>query len=130
MTTHKRGYGCRFYFLGRLTGKREAPKIRPVMTSDIRIGSIVVAKVSAATHFAGEIGVCYGVGTFEGYPLYGFIFETGRFAVFAAEGLTHALTLTGRLSDATVGYEYVNDTQLKADFRAGRFATAFPLLKL
>jgi len=99
------------------------------MTTEILIGCIAVAKLGTLSCFPGEIGVCYGAAVFEGQPVYGFIFETGRFAVFTAEDVTRALNLTGRVSEAIAGYRYANDGQLRADFRTGRFAAAFPALK-
>ncbi len=99
------------------------------MTTEIQIGSIAVAKLGTSSCFPGEIGVCYGAAVSEGQPVFGFIFETGRFAVFAADDAARALKLTGRVSEAIAGYEYANDGQLTADFRTGRFAAAFPAVK-
>jgi hypothetical protein len=102
----------------------------PGMTLNIPIGAIAVAKITTPACFAGEVGVCYGASNVEGQAAYGFIFETGRFKVFTADEVTAALILNGRASEAIANYKYSNDAQLKADFRAGRFATAFPSLKL
>jgi hypothetical protein len=39
------------------------------------------------------------------------------------------LNITGRICETVSDYAYAGDAQLKTDFRAGRFALAFPLLK-
>ncbi len=99
------------------------------MTAEILIGSIAVAKLKTDACFIGELGVCYGVSDVDGRPVWGFIFETGRFMVLAKESLAQALKLTGRVCEAVAGYTYAGDAQLKSDFRAGRFSLAFPSLK-
>jgi hypothetical protein len=97
------------------------------MNAEILVGSSAVAKLKTDACFVGELGVCYGVSDVDGHPVWGFIFETGRFMVLAEESLAQALKLTGRVCEAVAGYSYAGDAPLKADFRAGRFAPAFPL---
>jgi hypothetical protein len=99
------------------------------MSSRISIGTVAVAKYNTDACFIGELGVCYGSSDFEGQPVYGFIFETGRFVVFTAEGAAQTLTLTGRVCESVADYRYGGDAQLRMDFRAGRFNPAFPALK-
>jgi hypothetical protein len=112
-----------------LTVSRQKPKMTPGMTSEISIGSIAVAKLRTDACFVGEVGVCYGIGDFEGQAVSAFIFETGRFMVFTAETVSQALSLIDRICEAAADYSYTNDAQLKTDFRAGRFAAAFPALR-
>ena len=114
----------RFSSLTWLPRRRRSPS---GMTSNIRIGSIVRAKLVTRACFLGEVGVCYGVAEFEGEQVYGFIFETGRFIVLYADDVMRALNVTGRICEALAEYNYAGDEQLKSDFRAGRFTPAFPL---
>jgi hypothetical protein len=67
------------------------------MTSEIRIGCVVVAKCARGACFIGELGVCYGVSDFEGQKVYGFVFETGRFIVSSSDDAAQALNITGRI---------------------------------
>ena len=97
------------------------------MTSEIRIGSIAVAQLKTDACFIGEVGVCHGVSDFDGQKVYGFVFETGRFIVLTSDDAAQALNITGRICEAVADYVYAGDAQLKADFRVGRFAPAFPL---
>jgi len=99
------------------------------MTDHISIGSVAVAKIKTAACFVGELGVCFGSSIFEGQPVYGFIFETGRFMVFNTDEAAQALKMTGRRCEAIADYKYAGDAPLKMDFRAGRFAGAFASLK-
>jgi hypothetical protein len=96
------------------------------MTSEIVIGSIVVAKRASDVCFAGELGVCFTVYESEGRSGYGFIFETGRYDGFTPDDVEGFLNVTGRIFEAVANYQFTNVRQLKADFRAGRFAAAFP----
>ena len=97
------------------------------MTSEIRIGSVVRSKSVTEACYIGEVGVCYGVGDYEGEKVFGFIFEAGRFIVLNLDDAVQALNIAGRICEAVADYVYRGDAQLKTDFRAGRFAPAFPL---
>jgi hypothetical protein len=99
------------------------------MDSRISVGSIAVAKVGTNVCFASEMGACYQTLEHESASVYGFIFETGRFAQFSLEDVELVLNLTGRVSEAVSDYQFRDISKLKADFRSGRFADAFPSLK-
>jgi len=100
-------------------------KIAIRMTVEITIGSVAVATMTTRSCFTGEIGVCYGFSRFEGRPVYGFIFETGRFIVLTTERLEQTLRLTGRVCEEVADYSYAGDAQLKTDFREGFFKRVF-----
>ncbi len=95
---------------------------------EITVGSIAVAKRETAVCFLGELGVCYEIYELEGRPGYSFIFETGRHDGFSPDDVALVLNFTGRVCEAVAGYQFTNVGQLAADFRAGRFAAAFPQL--
>ncbi len=96
------------------------------MNPEISVGSIVVAKRQTAVCFLGELGVCYETYQLEGRPGYSFIFETGRHDGFSPDDVALVLNLTGRVCEAVASYRFTNVGQLAQDFRAGRFAAAFP----
>lgn len=99
------------------------------MSPEISVGSIVVAKCETAVCFRGELGVCYQTYELEGRPGYSVIFETGRYRGFSPEDVESTLILTGRVCESVRGYEFTSVSQLAADFRARRFAAAFPSLR-
>lgn len=95
---------------------------------EISVGSIAVAKCETAVCFLGELGVCYEIYELEGRPGYSFIFETGRYDGFSPDDVSLCLRLTGRVCETLSRYRFTHVGQLAADFRAGRFAAAFPAL--
>lgn len=97
------------------------------MNPEITLGSIAVAKRSTGVCDAGELGVCYEVYELEGRSGYSFIFESGRYDGFSPDDVTLILDITGRVCQAVAGYRFTNVGQLAVDFRAGRFAAAFPI---
>ena len=94
---------------------------------NISVGSIVVAKHGSGVCSVGEIGVCYEVYTLENRPGYSFIFESGRCDGFSPDDVALFLDVTGRVCQSVAGYAFQNVGKLAEDFRAGRFAAAFPM---
>ena len=92
----------------------------------IGLGSIVMAKRRTGVCDAGELGVCYEVYELENRPGYSFIFERGRYDGFSPDEVASFLDVTGRTCEALANYEFKNVGQLDRDYRAGRFAAAFP----
>ena len=92
----------------------------------IQVGSLAVAKRASGVCDAGEVGVCYEVYQLAGRTGYSFIFESGRYDGFSPGDIQMFLDLTGRVCEAVADYRFRNVTQLMRDFRAGRFAAAFP----
>ena len=90
----------------------------------ITVGSLVVVKRNTAICDEGEVGVCYELYTLGDRPGYGFIFERGGYDGFSPRDVGAFLELTGVVL-TIASYEFENVSQLKRDFRRGRFSEAF-----
>jgi hypothetical protein len=92
---------------------------------EITVGSLAVAKLGSGVCRAGEVGVCYEVYQLGKRPGYSFIFERGGYDGFSPEDVNTFLDVSGRVSRHAGDYEFTNVGKLDADYRAGRFASAF-----
>lgn len=98
----------------------DGPVEMPDDDPEIVVGSLVIAKAQTGVCEIGARGVCVSVALD-----FGFIFEPdGKFDYFTTAEARRALTVTGELLEPLVGYEFVSDKQLKADYRKGVFAAA------
>jgi hypothetical protein len=95
----------------------------------IHVGSLVVAKRASGVCAAGERGVCYERYQLGGRPGYGILFQGGGYDGFSPNDVEMFLDVTDRVCPEVADYRFTNVTQLDRDFRAGRFAAAFPPLK-
>ena len=59
------------------------------------------------------------IGTGERYRI---LFESGYSDVFGPDDIDRYLAATGLTDEGAVGYLYLNDSKLQADFKAGRFS--------
>jgi hypothetical protein len=96
----------------------------------IQVGSLVVARRASGVCAAGERGVCYEVYQLDGRPGYGILFQRGRYDGFSPADVETFLDVTGRVCLEVASYRFTNVTQLARDFEQGRFAAAFPPLKI
>lgn len=91
------------------------------------VGAIAVATRATGVCNLGERGVCYEVyRRHVGEQGYSFIFESGRYDGFSPAEVRLMLTLTGEVCPVIMDYRFTNVMRLANDFRAGRFAAAFP----
>jgi Family of unknown function (DUF6166) len=95
----------------------------------IQLGSLVTAKRASGVCAAGERGVCYELYKLNGRPGYGILFEAGGYDGFSPDDVEMFLDVTGQVCPDVAGYRFSNVMQLDRDFRAGRFAAAFPPMK-
>ncbi|CAN5796990.1 hypothetical protein BH24DEI2_BH24DEI2_03220 [soil metagenome] len=93
---------------------------------NIRVGTLAVVKKSTAICAVDELGVCYELYELEGRPGYSFVFESGGYDGFSPDDVEAFLEVTDVVVPSVASYEFSNVTQLKQDYRRGRFAEAFP----
>lgn len=93
---------------------------------EITVGTLVVVIQSTAICDVDELGVCYELYELEGQPGYSFVFEGGGYDGFSPDDVEALLELTSVVVPSVASYKYTNVTQLKRDYRRGRFAEAFP----
>ncbi len=95
----------------------------------IQVGGLVIAKRASGVCAAGERGVCYERYQLGGRPGYSIVFQRGGYDGFSPDDVELFLEVTGRVCPEVADYSFTNVTQLDRDFRAGRFAAAFPPMK-
>jgi hypothetical protein len=92
----------------------------------ISVGSIAVARRQTGVCDMGERGVCYEVYTLDNRLGYSFLFESGCYDGFSPQEVDIMLAVTDISCPAVRNYQFTHVSQLDRDFRAGRFAAAFP----
>jgi hypothetical protein len=96
----------------------------------IQVGTLVIAKHASGVCAAGERGVCYERYQLDGRPGYGILFQRGGYDGFSPDDVDMLLDVTGRVCPDVADYSFTNVTQLARDYQKGRFAAAFPPMKL
>ena len=96
----------------------------------MQVGQIVKAKRSTAVCDRSEYGVCYEIYSREGFhdggpEGYSIIFQSGRYDGFSPDEVAPMLTVLHVVDVVCGTYKFKNVMQLSADFRAGRFDTAW-----
>lgn len=92
----------------------------------LRVGAIVVAKLSTQVCDPGDRGVVYEQCSINGRPGWSVLFQGGGFDGFSRGEVDELLTVTGEICASVIDYRFTSVLQLCRDFEAGRFAAAFP----
>lgn len=95
------------------------------MRAKLSVGGRVIAKHPTAFCGQGELGVCYRVVYKGGEAHYGILFARGGHHLFTPDEVARLLRMSGRVILSLAHYRYETLAQLKKDYAAGRFESAF-----
>jgi len=90
------------------------------------VGRRVVAKRTTGVRDAGERGVCDEEDPLGYRPGWRLLFASGCHDGFNPDDVELILEVTGEICPDVADYEFTSVLRLRADFRRGRFAPAFP----
>lgn len=86
------------------------------------VGSILTASTDVGSIAEeGSRGIIFQVLDRGGEEIYGVIFENGLWDWFSPDHADAYLAMTGLTAPTVMGYRYVNEVQLQADFNDGNF---------
>ena len=93
--------------------------------SQLRVGSLVVARSATGVCAEGEVVVCYEEYKIGRRPGWGIIFEAGKYDGFSPEEVGAMLVDLGVIAQSVRYYKFHNVIRLAFDLRDGRFSVAF-----